>query len=73
MIRSVAVEVCTIIFGRHPILNDPVWWSTDHTYKNAITNELFLYTSASGYLRGFGQKYLDNAKKTWTWRECMTQ
>ncbi|KAG6917833.1 hypothetical protein DXG01_000893 [Tephrocybe rancida] len=44
-----------------------VWWSTAHTYKNAITNELFLLLSAEGYIRGFGQSYLDNAKKTWTW------
>lgn len=38
-----------------------VWWSTAHTYKNAVTNELFLYTSADGFLRGGGQTYLDNA------------
>lgn len=44
-----------------------VWWSSAHTYKNAITNELFLYTSAAGYLRGGGQTYLDNAIKTWNW------
>ncbi|KIK67462.1 glycoside hydrolase family 76 protein [Collybiopsis luxurians FD-317 M1] len=42
-------------------------WSTAHTYKNAITNELFLYTSADGYLRGGGQTYLDNANKVWNW------
>lgn len=41
----------------------PVWWSTAHTYKNAITNQLFLYVSADGYLRGGGQTYLDNANK----------
>jgi hypothetical protein len=23
-----------------------VWWNTQHNYKNAITNELFLLTSA---------------------------
>ncbi|KAK0195134.1 glycoside hydrolase family 76 protein [Armillaria mellea] len=40
-----------------------VWWTTDHGYKNAITNELFLTISAQGYLR-FGYKtYLENAKK----------
>ncbi|KAK7045586.1 hypothetical protein VNI00_007418 [Paramarasmius palmivorus] len=44
-----------------------VWWSTAHTYKNAITNELFLLLSAQGYLRGRGQNYLDNAVKTWNW------
>ncbi|KAJ3989131.1 glycoside hydrolase family 76 protein [Lentinula detonsa] len=44
-----------------------VWWNTAHTYKNAITNELFLYVSADGYLRGGGQTYLDNANKVWDW------
>lgn len=44
-----------------------VWWSTAHTYKNAITNELFLLTSASGYLRTGNQTYLDNANKAWNW------
>ncbi|KAF9452364.1 glycoside hydrolase family 76 protein [Macrolepiota fuliginosa MF-IS2] len=45
----------------------PVWWSTAHTYKNAITNELFLLTSANGYLRNNNPTYLDNAQKTWNW------
>ncbi|KAH8924109.1 glycoside hydrolase family 76 protein [Atractiella rhizophila] len=44
-----------------------VWWSSAEDYKNAVTNELFLYISAKGYLRGFGQKYLDNAIKEWNW------
>ncbi|TFY60411.1 hypothetical protein EVG20_g7426 [Dentipellis fragilis] len=44
-----------------------VWWSTAHTYKNAITNELFLLTSASGYLRTNDQKYLTNANNVWNW------
>lgn len=41
----------------------PVWWSTAHTYKNAITNELFLLTSANGYLRNRNPTYLANAQK----------
>ncbi|KAG2126318.1 glycoside hydrolase family 76 protein [Suillus clintonianus] len=44
-----------------------VWWSTDHTYKNAITNELFLLTSAAGHLRTKNETYLENANKEWTW------
>ncbi|TFK44668.1 glycoside hydrolase family 76 protein [Crucibulum laeve] len=44
-----------------------VWWSTAHTYKNAVTNELFLLLSASGYLRFRNQAYLDNANKVWNW------
>jgi len=44
-----------------------VWWSTAHTYKNAVTNQLFLLTSASGYLRGQGSNYLTNANNVWNW------
>ncbi|KAG9024232.1 hydrolase 76 protein [Tulasnella sp. JGI-2019a] len=44
-----------------------VWWSTAKTYKNSITNELFLYTSADGYLRTGQATYLANAQKEWAW------
>ncbi|OJA14026.1 hypothetical protein AZE42_07405 [Rhizopogon vesiculosus] len=44
-----------------------VWSSTNHTYKNAITNEQFLLTSAAGYLRANNETYLENAEKEWTW------
>ncbi|KIJ61760.1 glycoside hydrolase family 76 protein [Hydnomerulius pinastri MD-312] len=44
-----------------------VWWSTAHTYKNSITNELFLLTSAEGYLRNGNNTYLDFAEKEWDW------
>ncbi|KAJ7466920.1 glycoside hydrolase family 76 protein [Mycena latifolia] len=47
-----------------------VWWTTDHGYKNAITNELFLTLSARGYLRTGNTMYLENAKKTWAWLEA---
>ena len=46
-----------------------MWWSSAHTYKNAITNELFLHVSAAMYNRFGGSQYLANAQKTWTWRE----
>ncbi|KIK69484.1 glycoside hydrolase family 76 protein [Collybiopsis luxurians FD-317 M1] len=46
-----------------------VWWTVDHTYKNAITNELFLTLSAQGYLRFKNETYLENAKKSWAWIE----
>ena len=48
-----------------------VWWSSAHTYKNAITNELFLYTSARGYQLTGDATFLTNAKKAWAWRECI--
>lgn len=38
-----------------------VWWSSDHTYKNAITNELFLLTSAHAYSKTGNDTYLQNA------------
>ena len=65
-IRPAAAEVgflraCTKRTRSHDIAL--VWWSGDHTYKNAVTNELFLYLSANGYNRFGGQTYLDNAKK----------
>ncbi|KAF8898081.1 glycoside hydrolase family 76 protein [Mucidula mucida] len=44
-----------------------VWWTTEHGYKNAITNQLFLTVSAQGYLRFGNKTYLENAKKTWAW------
>ena len=40
-----------------------VWWSGARDYKNAITNHLFLFTSAEFYRRKKDQRYLDNAKK----------
>ena len=43
-----------------------VWWSGAHTYKNAITNELFLHLSAKLYNRFKDASYLDNAKKVAT-------
>ena len=48
-----------------------MWWSSAHTYKNAITNELFLHVSAAMYNRFGGAQYLANAQKTWNWRECL--
>ncbi|KZV82738.1 glycoside hydrolase family 76 protein [Exidia glandulosa HHB12029] len=44
-----------------------MWWSKAHTYKNAITNQLFLYVSAEGYIRFREQVFLDNANKEWAW------
>ncbi|KAF9064957.1 Six-hairpin glycosidase [Rhodocollybia butyracea] len=46
-----------------------VWWTEEHTYKNAITNELFLTISAQGYLRSNNQTYLENAQMAWAWIE----
>ncbi|KAJ8597481.1 glycoside hydrolase family 76 protein [Rhizopogon salebrosus TDB-379] len=65
---SSAAKIYDIIAGQWDgTCGGGVWWSTDHTYKNAITNELFLLTSAAGYLRTRNETYLDNANKEWTW------
>jgi len=63
---SVAAEVFIYVPPKFSGQSDSclsVWWSSAHTYKNAITNELFLLTSASGFLRTNNQEYLTNAKK----------
>jgi predicted alpha-1,6-mannanase (GH76 family) len=47
-----------------------MWWNTTHTYKNAITNELFLTMAAKLANRTSGDAsagYLAWAQKEWTW------
>ncbi|TFL03058.1 glycoside hydrolase family 76 protein [Pterulicium gracile] len=63
-----AIKVCNII-GREwdDTCGGGLWWSTAHTYKNAITNELFFMASGTLYLRTGQEVFLENAKLTWTW------
>ncbi len=44
-----------------------VWWSHRNSYKNAITNELYIAAAAQLYLLGQGQTYLDKAQTAWRW------
>jgi predicted alpha-1,6-mannanase (GH76 family) len=45
-----------------------VWWNNDRSYKNAITNELFLSLAARLHQRAPGQgEYLDWAQREWNW------
>ena len=48
-----------------------MWWNKARTYKNAITNELFLTIAARLHERTAGDtgsgSYLDWAMKEWTW------
>jgi predicted alpha-1,6-mannanase (GH76 family) len=44
-----------------------LWWNTDRTYKNAITNELFFTLAALLYQRTQGHEYLSWALRDWDW------
>ncbi len=44
-----------------------VWWNFKRSYKNAITNELFLVLALLLYRATKSQSYLDWAKKEWDW------
>jgi predicted alpha-1,6-mannanase (GH76 family) len=44
-----------------------VWWTKEKTYKNAITNELFLTIAARLYTRTDDPAYLDWAEQEWAW------
>ncbi|PQE05682.1 glycosyl hydrolase protein [Rutstroemia sp. NJR-2017a BVV2] len=45
-----------------------IWWDKDHTYVNAIANELYLSVAAHLANRvPFNRDYLNTAKSQWTW------
>ncbi len=45
-----------------------LWWSTERSYKNAITNELFLTLAARLHQRCPGSgEYLEWARRAWDW------
>jgi len=44
-----------------------VWWNFTRTYKNAITNELFLVLATQLYRETRTPLYLEWAKKEWDW------
>lgn len=44
-----------------------LWWNVERTYKNAITNELFIVFSTMLYFETNDQKYNDWAIRAWEW------
>ena len=53
---------------RDDVCGGGVWWRTDKTYKNAVTNELFIKLSASLHNRIPGDTaHLQRAQETWQW------
>jgi predicted alpha-1,6-mannanase (GH76 family) len=57
--------------GWDSVCGGGVWWKKDRTYKNAITNELFLTVAVRLHLRtpndrGTGS-YLEWAQRSWKW------
>ncbi|GGM10608.1 glycoside hydrolase family 76 protein [Nakamurella endophytica] len=48
---------------------DGLWWTTNRSYKNAISNELFVQAAAQLATRvgGDGPIYLQRAQQVWTW------
>ncbi|OJA16786.1 hypothetical protein AZE42_03303 [Rhizopogon vesiculosus] len=68
-----ATQIYDIVAGQwDDVCGGGVWWSTDHSYKNAITNELFLLTSAAGYLRTNNETYLENAEKIYAFSSALS-
>jgi predicted alpha-1,6-mannanase (GH76 family) len=49
------------------VCNGGVWWNRARTYKNAITNELFLVLAASLHETTHAPEYLQWSHKAWDW------
>jgi predicted alpha-1,6-mannanase (GH76 family) len=49
------------------VCNGGVWWNRSRTYKNAITNELFLVLATSLYETTHEPNYLQWAHREWDW------
>ncbi|KAH8827859.1 glycoside hydrolase family 76 protein [Flagelloscypha sp. PMI_526] len=57
--------------GLDDVCGGGVWWEEAHSFKNTITNVLFL--SSSGLLWDYTKedKYLKNLQNTWSWMKGM--
>jgi predicted alpha-1,6-mannanase (GH76 family) len=58
-----------MISGWDDVFGGGLWWNRDRTYKNAITNELFLTVAARLHRQSPGRDrtYLDWALREWEW------
>jgi len=57
-----------LVTGWDDVCDGGVWWNTQRSYKNAITNELFLTLAARLHQRCGGTgEYLDWALREWDW------
>lgn len=52
---------------RDDVCGGGLWWRDDKTYKNAVTNELFIKIAAELHQRTGEQTYLDQAVEVWEW------
>jgi predicted alpha-1,6-mannanase (GH76 family) len=71
--QSAYLDAARTIFDRNlagwdGVCGGGMWWNIKRTYKNAITNELFLTLAAQLHQRTPGdQDYLGWALRTWEW------
>ena len=71
--ESQYLEAARVIFARNlagwdDVCGGGMWWNTRRTYKNAVTNELFITLAAQLHERTPGdQEYLSWALRGWEW------
>ena len=61
-----------MVSGWDEVFGGGLWWNRDRTYKNAITNELFLTVATRLHLQSPGRDraYRDWALREWEWFEA---
>ncbi|KAJ7043230.1 glycoside hydrolase family 76 protein [Mycena alexandri] len=67
--QNSALTIYNIIAGQWDnVCGGGLWWNGAHTYKNAITNQLWLIVSATGAINYPTQApYLANSQLAWNW------